>query len=64
MDKAGALLPYVPLLGKNIAINFGVGVVTGVVMEFELGTNWSRFVTAAANVFAPFLYFEVLTAFF
>lgn len=46
------------------AINFGVGVVTGVVMEFEFGTNWSRFSAAVANVFSPFLYFEVLTAFF
>jgi len=49
---------------KIFAINFGVGVVTGVVMEFQFGTNWARFVTATANVFAPFLYFEVLTAFF
>jgi cytochrome d ubiquinol oxidase subunit I len=49
---------------KVFAINFGIGVVTGVVMEFQFGTNWSRFVTTAANVFSPFLYFEVLTAFF
>jgi cytochrome bd ubiquinol oxidase subunit I len=49
---------------KIFAINFAVGVATGVVMEFEFGTNWSRFAAAAANVFAPFLYFEVLTAFF
>jgi cytochrome d ubiquinol oxidase subunit I len=49
---------------KVFAINFGVGVVTGIVMEFQFGTNWSRFVLIAANVFSPFLYFEVLTAFF
>ncbi|MGD0233954.1 MAG: cytochrome ubiquinol oxidase subunit I [Syntrophorhabdales bacterium] len=49
---------------KVFAINFGIGVVTGVVMEFQFGTNWARFVTTAANVFSPFLYFEVLTAFF
>ena len=49
---------------KIFTINFGVGVVTGVVMEFQFGTNWSRFVIAGANVFSPFLYYEVLTAFF
>jgi cytochrome bd ubiquinol oxidase subunit I len=50
--------------GKVFAINFGVGVVTGVVMEFEFGTNWAAFSVVGANVFAPLLYFEVLTAFF
>jgi cytochrome bd ubiquinol oxidase subunit I len=50
--------------GKVFAINFGVGVVSGVVMEFEFGTNWARFSAMGANVFAPLLYFEVLTAFF
>ncbi len=50
--------------GKVFAINFGVGVVSGVVMEFEFGTNWARFSLAGANVFAPLLYLEVLTAFF
>ena len=50
--------------GKVFAINFGVGVVSGVVMEFEFGTNWARFSLTGANVFAPLLYLEVLTAFF
>ena len=49
---------------KIFAINFGVGVVTGVVMEFEFGTNFSRFAQAAANVFSPLLAYEVMTAFF
>jgi len=49
---------------RLFAINFGVGVVTGIVMEFEFGTNWSHFSSAVANVFSPYLYFEVLTAFF
>ncbi|MEN6616088.1 MAG: cytochrome ubiquinol oxidase subunit I, partial [Syntrophorhabdus sp.] len=40
---------------KIFAINFGVGVVTGVVMEFEFGTNWSHFSAIVANVFSPFL---------
>jgi cytochrome bd ubiquinol oxidase subunit I len=49
---------------KIFAINFGVGVVTGVVLEFEFGTNFSRFSLAVSNVFSPLLAFEVLTAFF
>lgn len=49
---------------KIFAINFGVGVVTGVVLEFEFGTNFSRFSQAVSNVFSPLLAFEVMTAFF
>lgn len=49
---------------KIFAINFGVGVVTGVVLEFEFGTNFSNFSQAVSNVFSPLLAFEVLTAFF
>lgn len=49
---------------KIFAINFGVGVVSGVVLEFEFGTNFSRFSQAVANVFSPLLAFEVMTAFF
>ncbi len=49
---------------KFFAINFAVGVVTGIVLEFEFGTNFSRFSQAAANVISPLLVFEVITAFF
>jgi cytochrome bd ubiquinol oxidase subunit I len=49
---------------KIFAINFGVGVVSGIVLEFEFGTNFSRFSEAVANVFSPLLAFEALTAFF
>jgi cytochrome d ubiquinol oxidase subunit I len=49
---------------KIFAINFGVGVVSGIVLEFEFGTNFSRFSQAAANVFSPLLAFEGMTAFF
>jgi cytochrome d ubiquinol oxidase subunit I len=49
---------------KIFAINFGVGVVSGVVLEFEFGTNFSRFSQMVANVFSPLLAFEVMTAFF
>jgi cytochrome d ubiquinol oxidase subunit I len=49
---------------KIFAVTFGMGVVSGVVMPFQFGTNWSRFVDAGANVLGPLLGYEVLTAFF
>ena len=48
---------------KIFAINFAVGAVSGIVLEFEFGTNFSRFSQAVSNVFSPLLAFEVLTAF-
>lgn len=49
---------------KVFAISFGMGVVTGVVMSYQFGTNWSVFSAKAGNVIGPLLGFEVLTAFF
>jgi cytochrome bd ubiquinol oxidase subunit I len=49
---------------RIFAISFGMGVVTGVVMPFQFGTNWSRFSDAAGNVISPLLAYEGLTAFF
>src|SRR5471030_1477021 len=49
---------------KIFAISFGMGVVTGVVMSYEFGTNWSVFSRAATPVIGPLLAFEVATAFF
>lgn len=49
---------------KIFAINFGVGVVSGIVLEFEFGTNFSVFSQAVSNVFSPLLALEVMTAFF
>jgi cytochrome bd ubiquinol oxidase subunit I len=49
---------------KIFSIAFGMGVVTGIVMPFQLGTNWSRFSDATANVLSPLLAYEGLTAFF
>lgn len=46
------------------AISFGMGVVTGIVMPFQFGTNWSRFSDVAGNVISPLLAYEGLTAFF
>lgn len=49
---------------KIFAINFGLGVVSGVVMAYEFGTNWGGFSRFAGNITGPLLTYEVLTAFF
>lgn len=49
---------------KIFAVAFGMGVVSGVVMSYQLGTNWSVFSDKIANILGPLLGFEVLTAFF
>ncbi len=49
---------------KIFAINFAIGVVSGIVLEFEFGTNFSQFSQRVGNVFSPLLAFEVMTAFF
>jgi cytochrome bd ubiquinol oxidase subunit I len=49
---------------KIFSIAFGMGVVTGVVMPFQFGVNWSRFSDATANVLSPLFAYEGLTAFF
>jgi cytochrome d ubiquinol oxidase subunit I len=49
---------------KVFAISFGMGVVSGVVMSYQFGANWSVFSRVASPVIGPLLAFEVLTAFF
>jgi len=49
---------------KIFAIGFGMGVVSGVMMAYEFGTNWSGFSRIAGNITGPLLTYEVLTAFF
>jgi cytochrome d ubiquinol oxidase subunit I len=49
---------------KIFAVAFAMGVVSGVVMSYQFGTNWSLFSDRIANVLGPLLGFEVLTAFF
>jgi len=49
---------------KVFAVNFAMGVVSGLVMSYEFGTNWSAFSTFAGGVTGPLLAYEVLTAFF
>jgi len=49
---------------RIFAVSFGMGVVSGIVMPFQFGTNWSRFSDATANVVGPLFAYEGLTAFF
>ena len=49
---------------KIFAVSFGMGVVSGIIMPFQFGTNWARFSDAAANVISPMLAYEGLMAFF
>jgi len=49
---------------KVFAVSFGMGVVSGIVLSFQLGTNWSGLTMYAGNVLGPLLGYEVLTAFF
>ena len=49
---------------KIFALCFAMGVVTGVTMSFQFGTNWPGFMNNVGNVAGPLLAYEVLTAFF
>jgi cytochrome bd ubiquinol oxidase subunit I len=49
---------------KIFAVSFAMGVVSGVVLSYQFGTNWSRFSAVAGNIIGPMLGYEVLMAFF
>jgi cytochrome d ubiquinol oxidase subunit I len=49
---------------KILALTFGMGIVSGVVMEFQLGTNWANFTREVGSVLGALFTYEVLTAFF
>jgi cytochrome d ubiquinol oxidase subunit I len=49
---------------KVFALSFALGVVSGVTMSFQFGTNWPGFMERVGNVAGPLLAYEVLTAFF
>lgn len=49
---------------KIFALTFGMGIVSGIVMEFQLGTNWNSFTYMVGSVLGPLFTYEVLTAFF
>src|SRR6476469_565166 len=49
---------------RSCAISFGMGVVSGIVMSFQFGTNWAVLSERAGNILGPLMTYEVLTAFF
>ena len=49
---------------KIFAVSFAMGVVSGIVLSYQFGTNWSRFSVVVGNVVGPLIGYEVLTAFF
>lgn len=49
---------------KIFAVNFGMGVVSGVVMSYQFGTNWSVFSDKAGPIIGPLMGYEVMSAFF
>ncbi len=49
---------------KIFAVSFGMGVVSGIVLSYQFGTNWSRFSLVTGNIIAPLASYEVITAFF
>jgi cytochrome bd ubiquinol oxidase subunit I len=49
---------------RIFAISFAMGVVSGIVLSYQFGTNWSKFSVVVGNVVGPLIGYEVLTAFF
>lgn len=49
---------------KIFAVSFAMGVVSGIVLSYQFGTNWSRFSEFTGNVIGPLIGYEVLTAFY
>lgn len=49
---------------RIFALAFGVGAITGLVLSYEIGTNWAGFSRSVANVLGPLFMYEALTAFF
>jgi len=49
---------------KVFAVSFGLGVVSGVVMSYQFGTNWSGYAEFAGDILGPLIGYEVVTAFF
>src|SRR5256885_13726184 len=49
---------------RMFAVSFGMGVVSGIVMPFQLGTNWSRYADMTADVLGPLFAYEAMAALF
>ncbi len=50
--------------GKPFLINFGIGIVTGITLEFQFGTNWSQYSRYVGDIFGSLLAIEATLAFF
>jgi len=59
-----AWLATYKLWTKVFALSFAMGVVSGITMSFQFGTNWPGYMLKVGNIAGPLLAFEVLTAFF
>ena len=62
--REAAWLESYRLWVKVFALSFAMGVVSGITMSFQFGTNWPGYMLAVGNVAGPLLAYEVLTAFF
>ncbi len=62
--RDAAWLATYKLWVKIFALTFAMGVVTGIVMSFQFGTNWPRYMNTVGAIAGPLLSYEVLTAFF
>jgi cytochrome d ubiquinol oxidase subunit I len=62
--RDSAWLETYKLWVKVFALSFAMGVVSGVVMSFQFGTNWPGYMNTVGNIAGPLLAYEVLTAFF
>jgi len=60
----GAWLAAYRFWTKVFALSFALGVVSGITMSFQFGTNWPGYMEKAGNIAGPLLGYEVLTAFF
>ncbi|MGE0558467.1 MAG: cytochrome ubiquinol oxidase subunit I [Burkholderiales bacterium] len=63
-SRDAAWLATYKLWLKVFALSFAMGVVSGIVMSFQFGTNWPGFMNKVGNIAGPLLAYEVLTAFF
>ncbi len=64
LGRAGTYERAASFWTRILALTFGVGVATGIVMEFQFGTNWASFSTFAGDIFGPPLAAEGMLAFF
>src|SRR3954465_7709099 len=62
--REAAWLATYKLWVKVFALSFAMGVVSGVTMSFQFGTNWPGYMASVGNIAGPLLAYEVLTAFF